>query len=539
MKRRILSIITALALCLSLCPTWALAAEADPALCPHHREHTEDCGYTAPAEGQPCGHEHTAECYALEVLPDTESGDDYEIGADTENLLDCQHTHDSECGYAQADPGQPCGYECRICPIEDLIAALPDKVTEDNAEDVRGQLDEILALFSVLTEDEQEQIDLSRCYALQGALDEANAPMLAAEGAVTITDKIGNAVTLKDGKYYTVNSGSVGGVTEQDTAPEGNVCYLTYANGVLTAYHPNTILYGTVSVTSDLTVKSEPQGGGLVLVGSTAPVLSLNSHTLTLDSATSLNVQVVFPPSDCAVEGGTIQYSPQSASALISINNMFGLAAKDLTVQNAANVQISGNTNSGGVVENLTVINSSVAVRQGSSSNPTIVVENQITTDTPVLLQRPDIESESGELITEAIAAADGKIWAYGGEAPTDELDINDAVTANTCWKAGDGMIYYEPAGDGGAARLTLDNASYEGNVYVSADSVEVVLTGGNQIGMIYADKATLTGSGSFTGMIDVNKNGFINNSSGKLNAMVILKEALIKANKSQANRQR
>ena len=92
-----------------------------------------------------------------------------------------------------------------------------------------------------------------------------------------------------------------------------------------------------------------------------------------------------------AVEGGTIQCSPQSASALISINNTFGLAAKDLTVQNAANVQISGNTNSGGVVENLTVINSSVAVQQGSSSNPTIVVENQITTDTPVLLQRPDI----------------------------------------------------------------------------------------------------------------------------------------------------
>ncbi len=51
MKRRILSIITALALCLSLCPTWALAAEADPALCKHHPEHTEDCGYIAPSEG--------------------------------------------------------------------------------------------------------------------------------------------------------------------------------------------------------------------------------------------------------------------------------------------------------------------------------------------------------------------------------------------------------------------------------------------------------------------------------------------------------
>ena len=97
-------------------------------------------------------------------------------GADTENLLDCQHVHDEDCGYVQANPGQSCGYECRICPIEDLIAALPDTVMEDNADNVRAQLDQIRALFSELTEDEQEQIDLSRCYELQEALDGANDP---------------------------------------------------------------------------------------------------------------------------------------------------------------------------------------------------------------------------------------------------------------------------------------------------------------------------------------------------------------------------
>ncbi len=196
MKRRILSIITALALCLSLCPAWAFAAESDPALCKHHPAHTEDCGYIAPSEGQPCGHEHTDECYTLGALPDTDSGDDYEIGADTENLLDCQHTHDSECGYAQADPGQPCGYECRICPIEDLIAALPDKVTEDNADEVRAQLDEILALYRELTGDEQEQIDLSRVYELQGALDEANDPTPLSTGDVDLCST--NTVTLTE-----------------------------------------------------------------------------------------------------------------------------------------------------------------------------------------------------------------------------------------------------------------------------------------------------------------------------------------------------
>lgn len=60
-----------------------------------------------------------------------------------------------------------------------MIAALPEQVTEDNAADVRGQLDHILALFGELNEDEQEEINLSRCYALQAALDEANAPMTA------------------------------------------------------------------------------------------------------------------------------------------------------------------------------------------------------------------------------------------------------------------------------------------------------------------------------------------------------------------------
>ena len=133
MKRRILSIITALALCLSLCPTWAFATEADPSLCKHHPEHTEDCGYAAPTEGQPCGHEHTEDCYTTDE-------------ADGE-VPDCQHSHDSACGYVQADPGAPCGYVCRICPIEDLIAALPEQVTEDNAADVRARLDEILALY--------------------------------------------------------------------------------------------------------------------------------------------------------------------------------------------------------------------------------------------------------------------------------------------------------------------------------------------------------------------------------------------------------
>ena len=45
----------------------------------------------------------------------------------------CRHhqSHTVECGYSEED-NMPCEYECCICPMEDLIAALPDEVTEAN-----------------------------------------------------------------------------------------------------------------------------------------------------------------------------------------------------------------------------------------------------------------------------------------------------------------------------------------------------------------------------------------------------------------------
>ena len=269
MKRRILSIITALALCLSLCPTWAFAAEADPALCRHHPAHTEECGYAAPAEGQPCGHEHTEDCYTTD-----------EAGGE---VLDCQHTHDEDCGYVQADPGQPCGYECRICPIEDLIAALPDTVMEDNADNVRAQLDHILALYGELTEEEQEQIDLSRVYELQRALDGANAPYPVAESVdyreaswnnseVVYADKIAtctpvensaDAVTWSESWYAVTGTVTI----DQPITVTGDVsliltdgCTLTAEKGIV------------VTSTNSLTIYAQSEGnsaGKLNAIGTT------------------------------------------------------------------------------------------------------------------------------------------------------------------------------------------------------------------------------------------------------------------------------
>ena len=106
-------------------PVHAVADRGQPetGLCEHHAAHTDDCGYTEETPGTPCGHEHTEDCYT--------------------EVTECVHEHTPEC-----------------YPEETEDSVSDNEATPANAK-------------------EQEQIDLSRCYELQGALDGANDPDLA------------------------------------------------------------------------------------------------------------------------------------------------------------------------------------------------------------------------------------------------------------------------------------------------------------------------------------------------------------------------
>ena len=168
MKKRIISLSMVLALCLTLFPTSALAAEDSGAaivtggLCAHHTEHDEACGYVEGIAESPCTHEHSEECYhevtscTHEHTPDCYPAEDSSIpedgttsSEDTETPeatpsepaeptacshvcseesgcikqeLDCQHEHDDECGYAAAVEGQPCTYVCTLCGMTEITA---------------------------------------------------------------------------------------------------------------------------------------------------------------------------------------------------------------------------------------------------------------------------------------------------------------------------------------------------------------------------------------------------------------------------------
>ena len=209
MKRRVLSFITVLALCLNLFPAGALAADAgtDDGLCPHHPAHTDACGYISPVSERECTHSHDDGCYAEETDcihehtaacypgPDDASGTDepalcahvctQDSGCVT-RMLACLHEHGDACGYAEGNPGAPCTFACPICPIEDLISKLPARVSAHNMEQVQAQLSEIYALYEELTGDEQRQVDLSPCAALLDQIDGMGSAVLG-EGS-TSTD---------------------------------------------------------------------------------------------------------------------------------------------------------------------------------------------------------------------------------------------------------------------------------------------------------------------------------------------------------------
>ena len=236
LKKRILSLLLCGAMLFSLCSQSVLAEENGQAggvtigtsgLCEHHPEHNADCGYTAGTAGTPCVREHTADCYEEvtncvhehdeDCYPEesvsgneaTPSGAQKreptecthacseQSGCITKEL-NCQHEHDDECGYSPAAEGTPCGYVCELCgagdntpsnaeavtvaSVQAMINALPsaEAITEENAEEVKAQLEAIDEAKEKLSDEEIDELDMTRYAEAAAALGALAAPMLLA-----------------------------------------------------------------------------------------------------------------------------------------------------------------------------------------------------------------------------------------------------------------------------------------------------------------------------------------------------------------------
>ena len=260
---------------------------------------------------------------------------------DSANLCVHHKEHTDDCGYSPASEdgeGSPCTYECRICPIEDLIAALPDEVTDGNAEKVRAQLNKILALYRELTAEEQEQIDLSPCWNLQAALDPANKPVTVDEptegdvARVEMPDGTTTYVSALAAAFAKENSGatvtllkSVNLGSEELAIPddteftlEGGTYEITSSSGVTVVLGLRTtftLLSGTLSNTNALGVAVQLDGanssftmfGGTVNGTSTAVSCSTPSVSINISGGAVNGGQMGIdaPTGTVKLSGGT------------------------------------------------------------------------------------------------------------------------------------------------------------------------------------------------------------------------------------------
>ncbi len=313
-----------------------------------HHEHDENCGYQ---EAQDCGYvceicngteledtennaendaenagTDTAECICETLCTeDSINGDCPVCGADDASFLDCKgkvpeentenqedtgickhhQEHDADCGYipkSEDGEGSPCTYECRVCPIEDLIAALPEQVTEDNADDVRGQLDHILDLYRELDEGEQEEIDLSRVTKLQEALDAANAPMAVA-GEININSTRTNILTAEAG-------GCPGHTFTGTTAMEARI-YVESGVHNVTFSGLNITAAAKVGVAPGATMNLTIEGTNTIKAGGNAGIYVPKDATLVITDGNTGTLEV-SSSTDAGI-GGAV-YAPDGVS---------------------------------------------------------------------------------------------------------------------------------------------------------------------------------------------------------------------------------
>lgn len=105
--------------------------------------------------------------------------------------------------------------------------------------------------------------------------------------------------------------------------------------------------------------------------------------------------------------------------------------------------------------------------------------------DATVTSDKPWTATTEGKAVTMPSGS-----WNYGGDIPQYGLGIDseyNPVTVPTCWKAGEGWVFYEPpAGEGSPARLTLDNAACADGIAIDVGaSVSVVAKGENRVGAV------------------------------------------------------
>lgn len=276
MKKRLNRMLSTMLICsmvMTMMPTTVFATnrkdvvmeENAGGLCEHHPEHDDECGYSEGIAGTACRHEHKDDCYTEVVkcthrhdedcYPDEIIWDDEATPSDADRWepedcphicdeesgcisqkLNCRHEHDEKCGYSPATRGTPCEFICEICDVDDgmktatpsnakavtvagvqaMIDALPDveEIKKGNAEKVKAQLEAIDDAKAELSDEEIDELDLSRYMEVAAVLEQLLHGVATQSNAVMLADYDGPAIQL--------GTGGISGPREEEEEGKGS-----------------------------------------------------------------------------------------------------------------------------------------------------------------------------------------------------------------------------------------------------------------------------------------------------------------------------
>ena len=179
MKKRVLSMLLAFILCFSTLPMTAFAQEADVATEQEEQQEADSAEEQKEAEAAVApGEETPADKSTTVATPDTEDPIAGEVPDTVKPTVDSVSDSDAGTQDTSADDEK----KAAVQKVQALIDALPETVTEENAERVSEQLEAIDEAMAELTEEQREELNMTRLHAISEAL---NAPMTVAEGEHT------------------------------------------------------------------------------------------------------------------------------------------------------------------------------------------------------------------------------------------------------------------------------------------------------------------------------------------------------------------
>lgn len=223
-------------LCFSTLPMTAFAQEADAVAEQEEQQETDSAAEQEEAEAAAApGEETPADKSTTAATPGTEDSTAGEAPDTVEPSV--ESVSDSDAG--TQDTGADDEKKAAVQKVQALIDALPETVTVENAESVSAQLEAIDEAMAELTEEQREELDMTRLHAISEVLNTPmTVPMTVAEGQHVDHPICGATCTDENNHSIVTEWQPIGSETELKAATEGYY-YLTQDIVTTGTWEPN------------------------------------------------------------------------------------------------------------------------------------------------------------------------------------------------------------------------------------------------------------------------------------------------------------